>query len=192
MPQNMSNAAQYGRNIPETAIVRQKTKRHIFRNIILILLALLCISLLLAALVLPIFTVTGETMMPALSPGDVVVAVPRLPHERGEVIALNHRNKLLIRRIVGLPGDTIDLDEQGTVQVGGLPLNEPYVAAFSPGQIEVDLPCEVPDGKYFILADERTSAADSRSAEIGCIGAEQIVGRVALRVWPPNRIGLVK
>src|SRR6185312_8198612 len=87
----------------------------------------------------------------------------------------------LLRRIVGLPGDTITLDST-TITIDGVQLNEPYVAQkFNPGaQVVV-----VPSGSYFVLPDNRLDSADSRY--FGPISSNLIIGKAVMVYWPLNQ-----
>ena len=111
--------------------------------------------------------------------------------ERGDVIAFYYNNKVLVKRVIGLPGDWVDIREDGTVYINNCMLIEPYLAERSLGNADIELPYQVPDGKYFVMGDHRATSADSRHTAVGCIGSEQIVGRILFRVWPLDGFGPV-
>lgn len=73
----------------------------------------------------------------------------------------------------------------------GQKLEEPYHEK-DLGDTNIQLPYQVPEGKFFVMGDHRSASIDSRNTAIGSIGNEQIVGRLVLRVWPLNRIQWVK
>jgi signal peptidase I len=77
----------------------------------------------------------------------------------------------------------IDMDGDGNVYVNGELLDEPYVEDKELGRCEIEFPYEVPEDRIFILGDQRGSSVDSRSSAIGCVGKDQIVGRVLFRIW---------
>ena len=67
-----------------------------------------------------------------------------------------------------------------------------YIEEKSFGDADVELPYQVPDGKYFVMGDHRETSADSRHTVVGCVSSEQIVGEIKVRIWPLNQIGVVK
>jgi signal peptidase I len=86
-----------------------------------------------------------------------------------------------VKRVVGLPGDEI-LIEEGTVFVNGAPLDEPYVVFEDPTDFG---PITVPDGQLFFLGDNRPNSSDSRRS-LGYVPLDQVVGRAAYVIWPPD------
>ena len=98
----------------------------------------------------------------------------------------NGGTKLLIKRIIGLPGDTITI-ENGKVILNGVELQEDYTLEDeTPGYL-VDF--EVPEGQFFVMGDNRRVSIDSRSEEVGCVDEEQIVGKAFVRLYPFSEIG---
>lgn len=111
--------------------------------------------------------------------------------ERGEVIVFHNPNNVeedYIKRVIALPGDTIEIHEQ-TVFVNGEAFPEPYpLNAFRPGE---DFgPLEVPLDQLFVMGDNRGNSSDSR--RIGSIPEELVVGQAWLRVWPIDKWGLIQ
>ena len=104
--------------------------------------------------------------------------------DRGDLCGFTWNNKLLIKRVIGLPGDYIEIDTDGTVYVNGDKLDEPYVKNKSLGECDLEFPFQVPVDQYFVIGDMRESSIDSRNSLIGCVARDQIVGKVFFRVWP--------
>jgi signal peptidase I len=131
-------------------------------------------------------------MAPTFRDGDLVVFVTLGRVENGDVIAFYHGAQVLVKRVVGVTGDWIDIAEDGRVLRNGTLLDEPYIIDFSAGDISMELPLQVSERQYFVLGDQRRAAAlDSRNADIGLVNADQVIGKSLLRIWPHDRIGLV-
>ena len=114
--------------------------------------------------------------------GDVIVFHSSLVQENGN-------EKMLIKRVIGLPGDVIDITG-GMVYINGTPVIEPYTKdGITTGEISG---LKVPEGEYFCMGDNRVVSLDSRSPEVGCIKEEDIIGKVFLRLFPFNKIGFIK
>ncbi|MCP3933835.1 MAG: signal peptidase I [Actinomycetia bacterium] len=89
-----------------------------------------------------------------------------------------------IKRIIGLPGDTLEAID-GVVYVNGLPIEEPYL---DPGDLTYDLPSTVvPDGYLFVMGDNRNNSTDSR--RFGSVSQDLVVGKAFLIVWPFGSMG---
>lgn len=97
-----------------------------------------------------------------------------------------------IKRIIGLPGETIRIDEDGTIYINDEILEENFgkETIQNPGRaIE---PITLGEDEYFVLGDNRNNSLDSRSQKVGNVKREQIIGRAWLRIWPLNKIGFLK
>lgn len=149
-----------------------------------ILIVVAALAVLASTLFFPVVQVSGTSMEPALKNGDILVLVKSDDVEQGDLCCVSWQNKTLLKRVIGLPGDVIDMDDQGNVSVNNKPLDEPYVTEKSLGICEIEFPYLVPDNKIFLLGDRRETSVDSRSAAIGCVGKDQIVGKVFFKVWP--------
>ena len=123
-------------------------------------------------------------MEPTLSDGDVLVLINTDNYSSGQLCCIAWQNKLLIKRVIALPGDVVDIDQYGTVSVNGEILDEPYVTDKSLGECDIDFPYQVPEGTFFVMGDRRASSIDSRSSAVGSVDGDQIVGRVLFKVWP--------
>ena len=136
--------------------------------------------------------VYGQSMEPSLH-SDQRLIVEKLsyhlhPPRRGDVVVLklHHDNsELLIKRVIGLPGEEIEIKE-GRVFINGKPLEEPYLNQFTAGQMA---PQMVPPLHVFVLGDNRGFSNDSRS--FGMVDFSDIVGRAWFSYWPLEMFGSV-
>ena len=156
------------------------------------LLIVAACAVLIATLFLPVLQISGTSMEPTLIDGDIVLLIKNNQYERGELCSFAYENKYLVKRIIGIPGDVIEIDHDGTVYVNEEELDEPYVINKALGECDLEFPYQVPDGKYFFMGDQRSTSIDSRSSVIGCVSKDQIVGKVFLRIWPLGKISLIK
>ena len=146
-------------------------------------------AILVATLFLPVLRIYGLSMTPTVSGGDIVVSLRESTFSRGDIIAFYYNNKILVKRVIAFPGEWVDIDTAGNVTVDGDPLDEPYVTTKALGDCDIALPYQVPDGRLFVLGDNRIISSDSRVSAVGCIAEEQIVGKLVFRVWPLGRLG---
>ncbi len=173
---------------------RLQRRKRFYRNVRMILYTMIvvaAVAVLIATLFMPVLQVSGSSMEPTLSDGDVIVLLKRGQFETGDLVGFYYQNKLLLKRVIAVPGDYVDIDDEGNVYVNNELLDEPYVTEKSFGESDRDYPYQVPEGRYFVMGDNRTTSIDSRSSAIGCIETDQIVGKVVLRVWPLKRISFV-
>ena len=167
---------------------RQKAYNKALRGTIYVLTIVAAVAVLIATLVLPVLQIEGTSMEPTLSNGDIVLLMKTTRFERGDLCAFTWNNKLLVKRVIALPGDWIEIDTDGTVYLNGDKLDEPYVEHKALGECDLEFPFQVPQEQYFVRGDMRESSIDSRNTVIGCIPKDQIVGKVFFRVWPFKRI----
>ena len=163
---------------------RQKAYNKALRGTIYVLTIVAAVAVLIATLILPVLQLEGTSMEPTLSNGDVVLLAKTTRFERCDLCGFTWNNKLLIKRVIGLPGDWIEIDTDGTIYLNGDKLEEPYVEHKALGECDLEFPFQVPQEQYFVIGDMRESSIDSRNTVIGCIPKDQIVGKVFFRVWP--------
>ena len=162
----------------------QKAYMKALRGTISVLTYMAAVAALIATLVLPVLQIEGTSMEPTLVNGDIVLLTKTTALERGDICGFSWNNKILIKRVVGIPGDWIEIDSDGTVYLNGKKLNEPYADQIAFGECDLEFPFQVPQEQYFVLGDMRESSIDSRNTLIGCVETEQIIGKIFFRVWP--------
>ena len=163
---------------------RQKAYNKALRGTVYVLTIVAAVAVLIATLILPVLQIEGTSMEPTLSNGDIVLLAKTPRFERGELCGFTWNNKLLIKRVIGLSGDWIEIDTYGNIYINGEKLDEPYVQQKALGECDLEFPFQVPLEQYFVVGDMRENSIDSRNSLIGCITKDQIVGKVFFRVWP--------
>ena len=167
----------------------EKRFRSSIINTLMTLVVVAAAAILIAILVLPILRIYGQSMSETLDNGDIVVSVKTADLETGDIVAFYYNNTILVKRVIGQSGDWIDIAKDGTVSVNQQELEEPYLDKKAYGEIDIKLPYQVPEGRTFVMGDNREISIDSRTMMIGCISEEQIVGKIIYRVWPLKKIG---
>lgn len=178
----------------EAELTRVRHKREYgktLRGTIYILIVVAAVAFLITSLFLPVLRVYGTSMEPTLKNKEIVVALKGSEFQRGDIVAFYYNNKILLKRVIGVAGDQIVIEKDGTVFVNGEELNEPYISEKSLGECDLTFPYQVPENRIFVMGDHRDVSIDSRSSTIGCIADEAIVGKVSLRVWPLNQFGII-
>lgn len=148
-------------------------------------------AILVANLWLPILKVTGTSMSPTLQEGQVLMASKGHDFKTGDVIAFYYNNKILVKRVIAMPGDWVNISEDGTVYVNDIAIDEPYLNEKALGDCNIELPYQVPESKIFVMGDNRSVSLDSRNTAIGCVSEGQVVGRIAFAIWPLSKIGKI-
>ena len=170
---------------PSVSPATQTRRSHLLREIVETVLLTAAIFLVVNAAT-GRFRIEGDSMEPNLHNGEYVlidkVSYLLHPPERGDVVVFTPPNneRDYIKRVIGLPGDTVEV-RGGQVYVNGVMLDEPYLQQ----AILRDEPARiVEEGRYFVLGDNRNNSSDSRS--FGTITPQSIVGRAWLVYWPPS------
>ena len=161
------------------------------RNTVYALITVAAAAVLVATLWVPVLQISGNSMTPTLTGGDVVVALKGSGFETGDVIAFYYDNKILVKRVIAGPGDWVNINEEGTVFVNDRELYEPYLEEKAFGDCDITLPYQVPESRVFVMGDHRSVSLDSRNSLLGCIAYEQIVGKLLFRAWPLNTFGVL-
>ena len=137
--------------------------------------------------------VEGDSMMDTLYGGDRLILCPALSSpDRGDIVVINrYTDEPLVKRVIGVAGDTLEIDEElHRVRLNGELLDEPYVQYPTPAY-DMTGEVAVPEGYVFVMGDHRNDSHDSRAADIGLVPVDDIVGWAAFRIWPPQRIGIL-
>ena len=163
--------------------------RSVLRSTIYALVVVAAVAVLVATIWLPVLQIYGSSMTPTLNEGEIVVSLKGSDFESGDLIAFYLGNKILVKRCIAGPGQWVDIDADGNVYIDSKPLDEPYLQEKALGECDIDLPYQVPDGRYFCIGDHRSTSVDSRSTTVGCIAEEQVVGKIVFRVWPVANFG---
>lgn len=163
----------------------------VLRSTINTLIIVAAFAILVATLWLPVLQIYGTSMDPTLEEGQIVVCTKGTEFEQGDLLAFYVGNHLLVKRVIAGPGDVVDITENGTVYINGMELDEPYVIEKTRGDYDIEFPFHVPNARYFLMGDNRSTSVDSRATIVGCVGEEQIMGKIVFRIWPFNFFGKV-
>ena len=154
------------------------------RGTISVLTYMAAVAALIATLVLPVLQIEGTSMEPTLVNGDIVLLTKTTTFDRGDICGFSWNNKILVKRVIGIPGDWIEMDTDGTLYLNGEKLDEPYAQQLALGECDLEFPFQVPQEQYFVLGDMRESSIDSRNTLVGCVENDQIIGKIFFRIWP--------
>ncbi|MGN0402692.1 MAG: signal peptidase I [Acetatifactor sp.] len=168
---------------------------------LLYILGVLCLTWLLIHFVGQRTEVDGASMEPTLSNGDNLI-VDKLSYrfhdpERFDIIVFPFKykkNTFYIKRIIGLPGETVQIDEKGNIYINGELLQEGYGReVILPSHIGLAAePIKLGEDEYFVLGDNRNNSSDSRTEAVGNIKRSDIIGKAWIRIWPFSKISVLK
>ncbi len=170
-------------------------------SVLAYLLCVLCLTWLGIAFVGQRTKVDGSSMEPTLSDGDNLI-VDKISYRfrdprRFDIIVFPFKykeNTYYIKRIIGLPGETVQIDAEGNIYIDGELLEESYGREI----IRADKigiaaqPILLGEDEYFVMGDNRNNSQDSRTEVVGNIRREDIIGRAWVRIWPIADFGILK
>lgn len=165
----------------------------------LFLLIVMAVTFLVVTFVGQRTKVSGSSMEPMLSHGDNLI-VDKISYTFGEpnrfdIVVFPFRyaeRTYFIKRVIGLPGETVFIDEDGTIYIDGEVLTEHYgkEVILDPGRAYE--PITLGPDEYFVLGDNRNNSSDSRDPSVGNIHKSEFLGKAWMRIWPLSRMGMIK
>ncbi len=172
--------------------------KEIFSTVVYILVVLASIYLLITY-VGQRTQVRGSSMEPTLFDNDNLI-VDKISYrfrepQRFDIIVfpfLYEEETYYIKRIIGMPGETVYIDEAGTIYIDGEVLEEDYGKEVMISQGRAAEPIVLGEDEYFVLGDNRNNSSDSRVPSVGNIRRDQIIGRAWVRIWPLSRFGRLR
>lgn len=179
-------------DFPQVDVLKRELKREVYkrrfrrllRSTLYALVIVAAVAALVATLLLPVLQIAGTSMSPTLNDGDIVVLAKTDRLQTGDLCAFYYSNKILIKRVIAVPGDTLLIEADGTVILNGIRLEEPYISEKALGECDLTFPYHVPENAYFMMGDQRETSIDSRSSVIGCIAADNLIGKLLFKIWP--------
>lgn len=169
------------------------TLKKILLDWVVPIVAAIILAKLINAFVVFKVSIPSESMFPTIKKGDqiFVTKVYNINNiKRGDIVVFDSKelNDMLIKRVVGLPGDKVEVKEDGEVYINGQHLVEDYVKNHSDKTAEF----QVPEGKFLMLGDNRSNSLDARYWNNPYIDGSDIKGTAKLRVYPFDRVGFVR
>ncbi len=174
---NKSKTVETANSILDARIKRESGKKQI-KGLIIKLGIVAAATFVALGLIFGIAVTKGSSMSPAYKDGDVVLFLRIFSEpKQGDVVLADIGEDEYIKRIIGLPGQTVDIDEKsGKVVINGEVLNEPYIYLKTMPKKDVKFPITLKEDEYFVLGDNRTNSLDSRN--YGPIKKDAISGKI--------------
>ena len=163
------------------------------------LLVVLCLTYLVIHYVGQRTQVVGSSMESTLSDKDNLI-VDKITYrfrepKRFDIVVFPFQyaeDTFYIKRVIGLPGETVYIDEQGTIYINDQVLAENYGREVIVDAGRAYEPITLGEDEYFVMGDNRNNSSDSRDPVVGNISREDIIGRAWMRIWPLNKFGILK
>ena len=143
--------------------------------------------------------VIGRSMEPTLADEDNLI-VDKITYlfrdpKRTEIVVFPYRDRegvYYIKRVIGLPGETVYIDENGYVYIDGKVLKEDYIKELANEAGIASVPVVLGEDEYFVMGDNRNNSTDSRSADVGVVHRDEFIGRAFMRIWPITDMEILK
>ncbi|MEE0858401.1 MAG: signal peptidase I [Acutalibacteraceae bacterium] len=160
------------------------------------LIVAIAVVVLLLTFVFRLVDVDGQSMMDTLHDKDrVVVTNFCYTPQDGDVVVISHGqnlNKPIIKRVIATEGQSLQIDfETGEVAVDGVVIDEPYIKDLTTRQGDAEIPEVIPEGKVFVMGDNRNHSTDSRFTDVGLIDEKDIIGKAQFIFYPFDRFKML-
>lgn len=183
----------------ETGENKMKSVLKEILSISIYLLLVFCAAYLIVTYVGQRTQVSGSSMETTLSDGDHLI-VDKISYrfddpERFDIIVFPFQydtDTYYIKRIIGMPGETVQIDESGNIYIDGELLEESYGREVIQNSGRADDPIMLGEDEYFVMGDNRNNSSDSRDPSVGNIHRSDIIGRAFIRIWPLSEFGILK
>ena len=168
-------------------------------NILIYLAVVFVLTFLVVEFVGQRTVVSGSSMESTLSDEDNLI-VDKLSYrfnepERFDIVVFEYQhdeNTYYIKRIIGLPGETVFIDDQGIIYINGSELEESYGNEVMKEAGLASEPFTLGEDEYFVLGDTRNGSCDSRDPSVAAVSKEWILGKAWIRIWPVQEFGILK
>ena len=162
------------------------------------LLVVLCAAYLIITYVGQRTQVSGSSMETTLSDGDNLL-VDKITYrfsepKRFDIIVFPFQydtDTYYIKRIIGMPGETVQIDYDGNIYINGSLLEESYGREVIQNPGRAAEPITLGEDEYFVMGDNRNNSSDSRDPSVGNIHRKDIIGRAWVRIWPFSKFGVL-
>lgn len=140
--------------------------------------------------------VDGSSMNTTLADGEIMIlnkfVYRKNDIERFDIVVIKEEDHYIIKRVIGLPGETIEY-KNNKLYINGKEMEDPYPSTETDDfSIENIGHTKIPGDSYFVMGDNRAASLDSRYSEVGTIKKKLVIGRAKLVIWPINKFGIVK